>query len=143
MADTGFKHIAVTAAEEDDEVITAGMKPAAQPETAKPLADSSQVSQDPENSVSADQESRLSELDSDAGDIDAVSAPSDKDASSAGAASAANRPAKKPARKQGAYHETTLSDLEPEPMSTTQKAVIIAAVVCIIGALIYYFVFMR
>ena len=44
--------------------------------------------------------------------------------------------------KADSYHETTLADLESEPMPFAQKVVIIAAVVCIIGALVYYFVFM-
>ena len=45
--------------------------------------------------------------------------------------------------KDGGYHETTLEDLESSRMPTAQKIVIIAAVVCIIGALVYYFALMR
>lgn len=42
-----------------------------------------------------------------------------------------------------AHYETTLADLKPSPMPLAQKIVIVAAVVCIIGALIYYFTVMR
>ena len=78
------------------------------------------------------------------------SADSATDAHSA-AASAAGGVAKSPNRSAAsskskasdAYHETTLEDLEPTPMPLAQRIVIIAAVVCIIGALVYYFVAMR
>lgn len=42
-----------------------------------------------------------------------------------------------------AFRETTLDDLESSPMPFAQRVVIVAAVVCIIGALVYYFVAMR
>ena len=41
------------------------------------------------------------------------------------------------------YRETTLEDLDSTPMPLVQRIVIVAAVVCIIGALVYYFVVMR
>ena len=41
------------------------------------------------------------------------------------------------------YRETTLEDLDSSDMPLTQRVVIIAAIVCIIGALVYYFVVMR
>ena len=41
------------------------------------------------------------------------------------------------------YHETTLEDLQGTPMPLTQIIVIVAAIVCIIGAVIYYLAFMR
>jgi len=47
------------------------------------------------------------------------------------------------AREKDAYREPTLEDLEPTPMPIAQRIVIVAAVVCIIGALVYYFVAMR
>ena len=34
-------------------------------------------------------------------------------------------------------------DLKGEKMSLTQRVVIIAAIICIIGAIVYYFAFMR
>ena len=45
--------------------------------------------------------------------------------------------------RRSAYRETTLEDLEPGKMPTAQRIVIIAAIVCIIGALVYYFMAMR
>lgn len=51
---------------------------------------------------------------------------------------------RKPApKKADSYRETTLEDLESGGMSGMQRAIIIAAIVCIIGALVYYFVAMR
>ena len=53
-------------------------------------------------------------------------------------------PARKPAaKKKDAYHETTLEDLNSTQMPLAQKIVIAAAIVCIIGAVIYYFAFLR
>ena len=46
-------------------------------------------------------------------------------------------------REKSDYQETTLEDLESTSMPLAQRIVIIAAVVCIIGALVYYFVAMR
>ena len=50
-------------------------------------------------------------------------------------------------KRSGPHHgsrgETTLEDLESSKMPAMQRAVIIAAIVCIIGAIIYYFVAMR
>lgn len=45
--------------------------------------------------------------------------------------------------REGGRRETTLEDLEPQAMPLAQRIVIIAAVVCIIGALVYYFMVMR
>ena len=42
-----------------------------------------------------------------------------------------------------AYRATSLDDLKSSPMPLAQRVVIVAAVVCIIGALVYYFVAMR
>ena len=47
------------------------------------------------------------------------------------------------AKKKDAYHETTLEDLNSTQMPLAQKIVIAAAIVCIIGAVIYYFAFLR
>ena len=44
---------------------------------------------------------------------------------------------------RGPHRETTLEDLESSKMPAMQRAVIIAAIFCIIGAIIYYFVAMR
>ena len=59
------------------------------------------------------------------------------------ARSPGERPGGRARAKGGAYRETTLEDLEPSPMPLAQRIVIVAAVVCIIGALVYYFVAMR
>lgn len=58
---------------------------------------------------------------------------------------APSKPVKKeaPRPRKETYRETTLEDLQSEKMPTAQKVVIIAAVICIIGALAYYFLFMR
>ena len=79
-----YKHITVTAAEEDDEVVVAGAQAVAPVEQRKP----SKPREDP-------------------------------------------------------YRETTLEDLKGSPAPLAQKIVIIAAIICIIGALVYYFVAMR
>ena len=53
-------------------------------------------------------------------------------------------PARKPsAKRKDTYHETTLEDLNSTQMPLAQKIVIVAAIVCIIGAVIYYFAFLR
>lgn len=44
---------------------------------------------------------------------------------------------------EDAYRETTLDDLQAQPMSKTQKAVIACAVVALIVAVVYYLVFMH
>ena len=55
---------------------------------------------------------------------------------------AAGKAQRRPQKDDG-YHETTLEDLKGEKMSLTQRVVIIAAIICIIGAIVYYFAFMR
>ena len=52
-------------------------------------------------------------------------------------------PVKRKKARADEYRETTLEDLESQNMPLAQKIVIIAAVVCIIGALVYYFAVMR
>ena len=46
-------------------------------------------------------------------------------------------------KKAAAYSETTLEDLSSTKMPLAQRIVIVAAIVCIIGAVIYYFAFLR
>ena len=73
-------------------------------------------------------------------------APSEADGKPGVAKDAVSRSApaaKQPKRAKDEYHETTLEDLESTSMPLAQRIVIVAAVVCIIGALIYYFVAMR
>ena len=103
----GFKHITVTAADDDDVVIVAGAV-----EAPAQNAGDAPAAEEPEPSGSKKDSFK-------------------KDSS------------KKDSPKKDAYRETTLEDLKQEPMPFAQRVVIIAAIVCIIGALIYYFAFMR
>ena len=133
MAQGDFKHISVTAADEDDVVINAGI--------AKPPAGASG-----ETAVAAEvpeatgvRDARLSEGPGGAGREEAeVEAEADE-----AAPAPARRAGRSQAPKDDGYREATLEDLQGEPMSLTQRVVIIAAVVCIIGALAYYFLFLR
>ena len=100
MAETGFKHIAVTAAEEDDFVIRAGVSDQHEPEPEP-------EPEEQEEAESADSAEMV---------VD---------------------------EKTDTYHETTLEDLNSTQMPLAQKIVIAAAIVCIIGAVIYYFAFLR
>ena len=128
MDTAGFKHITVTPAEEEDEVIRAGL-----PETPEDA---------PETEAQVEPEDALLEPEA---QVEPADAPEEE------GAPAIEEPAVKPqpervrarAKKADDYHETTLEDLESGPMPMAQKIVIIAAVICIIGALAYYFAFMR
>ena len=119
MAETGFKHIAVTAAEEDDFVIRAGVseQPGTEPEP-----------EEQEETESADSAEMVVDEKTEP-EVESKPKPA---------------PARKPAaKKKDAYHETTLEDLNSTQMPLAQKIVIAAAIVCIIGAVIYYFAFLR
>jgi len=121
MAETGFKHIAVTAAEEDDFVIRAGV--------------SDQHETEPEPEPEEQEETELA--DSAEMVVDEKTGPEVE-------SKPKPAPARKPAaKKKDTYHETTLEDLNSTQMPLAQKIVIAAAIVCIIGAVIYYFAFLR
>ena len=107
-----MKHITVTPAD-DDEVIVAGLRDDVAPQAdAEPQADVTQ------HRAHAEREP-------------------------AGAAQVAQtKPARAKPAARDEYRETTLEDLEGTPMPLAQRVVIIAAVVCIIGALVYYFTVM-
>lgn len=108
----GFKHITLTAPEEDDVVIVAGACELRQDEPAQRVsrAGESLHSEQPQPDNAAVEH---------------------------------DRPARKAHRlPKDDYHETTLADLESNPMPLAQKIVIIVAVLCIIGAVVYYFAFM-
>lgn len=128
MAQGEFKHITVTPADDDDIVINAGI--------AKPSeAESSDFGEKPD---STEAEAATSEK------ADASMPDSREEPAEAGAVGASARKAQgQGAKKKDGYREATLEDLQGEPMSLTQRIVIIAAVVCIIGALAYYFLFLR
>lgn len=120
MAD--MKHITVTPAD-DDEVIIAGLQgdavPQADAKETKPAAAHEPASEEPDG---REETAR-------------AQAPREE--------AAEPKPAKTKPAARDAYHETTLEDLERTPMPLAQRIVIIAAVVCIIGALVYYFTVMR
>ena len=121
MAETGFKHIAVTAAEEDDFVIRAG------------------VSEQPgiESESESEELEEVEPVDSSEVEVDEKPEPEVEP-------ELKPTPARKPAaKKKDTYHETTLEDLNSTQMPLAQKIVIAAAIVCIIGAVIYYFAFLR
>lgn len=44
--------------------------------------------------------------------------------------------------REGGYRQTTLDDLDAQPMPLMQKAIIVAAVVFLLAAAVYYFCFM-
>ena len=112
MTDTGFSHITVTPADEEDEVIEAGL-------SVNQTTGTVQMEEAPDPEPAPAQEEKPP---------------------------AAVRPAapEKGARKAAAseYHETTLEDLQAQSMPFAQKVVIIAAVICIIGAIVYCIAFM-
>jgi hypothetical protein len=119
MAETGFKHIAVTAAEEDDFVIRAGVSDQHEPEPEP---------EEQEETESADSAEMVVDEKTEP-EVESKPKPA---------------PARKPAaKKKDTYHETTLEDLNSTQMPLAQKIVIAAAIVCIIGAVIYYFAFLR
>ena len=121
MAETGFKHIAVTAAEEDDFVIRAGVSDQYEPEPEPEPQVQEEVEQADSTEMVVDEKTEP--------EVESKPKPA---------------PARKPAaKKKDAYHETTLEDLNSTQMPLAQKIVIAAAIVCIIGAVIYYFAFLR
>ncbi len=127
----GFKHITVTAPEEDDVVIVAGAtnieeSPAEELPNEAPIAEELPA-EEPAAEASAP---RVEEQPAQASEQ--VKKP----------VQPAKQPAKQAARKKDAYHETTLEDLQGNSMPMAQKIVIIAAIICIIGAVIYCVAFM-
>lgn len=120
----GFKHITVTAADEDDVIIVAGApeavpeEPVAVPEP-KPVPEPEpEPAPEPEKPKPAEDVARKASQD------------------------AKRKAAQKP-KLEGGYRETTLEDLQGKPMPLIQKIIIVAAIVCIIGAVIYCVAFMR
>lgn len=114
--DTKFSHITVHADDDDEFVIQAG---------APALNDDTPASVDPAvQDVAAP-----------------VAAPEYEQADEPSVANQATVEAH-PADSQDGYRPTTVEDLKGEPMSTTQKVVIAAAVVLIVGFVVFN-VFMR
>jgi len=137
MAQEGFKHISVTPPDDDDFVINAGI--------VKDSSFDSRVDEaDAAPSESTVVEPPDTPKDPDGREGGALDDGGRVDGSAAG--SAERKKAEQVAKHRGTdgeeFQETTLQDLRGEPMPFTQKVVIIAAVVCIIGALAYYFICM-
>lgn len=108
----GFKHITVTAPEEEDVVILAGMA----------------------SSERAEEVQRVEAAVVDDEAVQPEKAPQPKEAQP--------KPVKRSKPKEDRYRETTLEDLKSTPMPFAQRVVIVAAIVCIIGAVIYCAFFM-
>ena len=119
-----FKRIAVTAAEDDDEVIVAGI--GAEADVSPKDDERAGETQEPE-SERADDRQRPAP----------VKKPSESTPSSAAAPRGKKRP------RDDGHHETTLEDLKPEPMPAAQKITIIAVVAILVIAIVYYFAFLR
>jgi len=120
----GFKHITVTAADDDDVVIRVGAVPKEEPapSTTDDRADASAPAQ---GHTPAEGDTPVGAR------------------SARPSTAATNRPRKAPAKKKrDDYRESTLEDLQSQPMPLAQKVTIIAAVVCIIGAIIYCIAFL-
>ena len=126
MADSEFKHIAVTAAEEDDFVIRAGVVD--RTDDALPVEPDAAL--EPQSEPTPESVS----------EPEPTPEPQPEPARKAAQASPARKPS---AKKDDGYRETTLEDLESTKMPLAQKVVIAAAIVCIIGAVIYYLAFLR
>lgn len=119
MPDTTFSHIKVTF-DEDDEVIEAGLPPDCGPQTTPSSKDREQTLDSKMFSPAQNQNPQ----------------PQSPPASKATKTTVKQPP-------EDGFHETTLEDLQSTSMPFAQKIVIVAAVICIIGAIVYYFVAMR
>lgn len=120
----GFKHITVTAADDEDVVIVAGTGEATAPASTQPEGEAS-----PKEAVTPEP----------AGEPVSDAAVQPK-------AEPEPKPEPEPkakAKPKDDYRETTLEDLQGQSMPLAQRIVIVAAIICIIGAVIYYFAFMR
>ena len=154
-----FKHITVTAADEDEVIIAgvgavestapdAAIKPdaatgpdaAAEPNAATEpdAATRPDVSTEPDAAAPSAEGSDLGSE-----PMPEAAPGSDRIEASTTPVPSQTAPAKRKKARADNYRETTLEDLESQSMPLAQKIVIIAAVVCIIGALVYYFAVMR
>ena len=120
MSQTDFKHITVSAPDDDDVVVWAGQKSAESPE-----GDLSELDTSAQPAVGVLSEEPIEPVDE---------APKPSARPENAQPRTAIRP---PEARRGEYRPTTLEDLEREPMPKIQRIVIIAAVVCIIGAIVY------
>ncbi len=134
----GFKHITVMAAEDEDVVIYAGLGEADEAPEAAIVEAEVEEAEAPADSAANE---KAAEGDLHTAAEDALHAPAEGGTSQPAGDSKPHLQSK-PARKDS-YRETTLEDLQDHSMPIAQRIVIIAAIVCIIGAVIYYFAFMR
>lgn len=126
MADTlGFTHITVSADDDDDVVIQAG------------IADGpAEAGEDAEGAEAADEAADASDVPEEAADLEA-----DGETDAAAESEAEPAPAPKaaaPRAERDGYRETTLDDLAEGKMSTTQKAVIVVALLGIAAFVAWY-----
>lgn len=131
MADTtGFTHITVST-DDDDVVIQAGIADA---------PEASGVPAEPdEDLTAAGEETVEEEVVDDPGEPVAPAAVADDGSAEAeGSAEADGSPAAVAARPDDGYHETTLQDLQDAKMSSTQKVVIVVALLGIIAFVAWY-----
>lgn len=126
-----FKRITVKAAEEEDEVIIAGVGASAR--TGERSDDWAEVQ--PAKEVERTHVQPASQHTS-VQDVDGPTASATGGSPKRKASDSTKAPDK-------GYRATTLEDLNSSPMTTTQKIVIVAALICIIGAVVYYLVAMR
>lgn len=137
MAQEGFRHISVTPPDDDDFVINAGI--------VRDSAFDSQVDEadmGASDGTTAEPQGTSMRSDENEGGALGDGGRADGPAAESAESKKAEQAAKRRGADGGEFQETTLQDLQGEPMPFTQKVVIIAAVVCIIGALAYYFICM-
>ena len=121
MADSkGFSHITVTPDDDEDVVIQAGVVTADDAPYDDEVVEEEVIEEEPEAEPEAEEPES-----GPAGDFDSE------------AATEPARPATVPPADDG-YHETTLDDLASTKMSTTQKAVIVVALLAIIAFVVWY-----
>ena len=142
----GFRHITVTAAEDDDVVIHAGIVrddggsvPATQGDNRAETAG------DQHGVADSGQEADIAPRSAVRDDPVAPNGPNANGPADWPARTGEGGRSSQPARsraKRDDYRETTLEDLQSLKMPLVQRIVIIAAVLCIIGAIAYCAVFM-
>lgn len=160
-APTGFTHITVTPSPEEEVVYHVGPSSSSKP-TAVPAAwESTEEVGAAEPRPSFGQEDAAGPAE--AGTATRCAALEEDAAAGAAEPSVAAEPAEVPAgnaeapagnaevptdepkekrRRTREYHETTLDDLERQPMSLTQKIVLICAFVLLVGFVLYYTILM-
>lgn len=139
MAQGDFKHISVTAAEEDDVIISAGIVPRSEGPSS---VSGDEAASEPEPELEPEPGPESGRGSKAANPAEEEALPDQEPETAKATPGNGSARSARSAAKDG-YRETTLEDLKGEPMPLKQKIVIIAALVCIIGALAYYFIFLR